>query len=254
MRHAAAALCRSRNSRRWSTRWPTIRLAASSSDLLREDHPIYDQRGAATVVRIRGWILLALAAPGHRRVAPLRARRARCRPDPYLVAAAARALRSYPRPTPARAVRDARLRNIRYQTSRPFEHYGEYATRRRPNSGARARDAGLARPARARHSPRARALRARSRRPLRSCVVDVDRADRRDRRNGHTESAPPDCCGRRRGPPRLGPPRGPSWPEPIEPTLFEIRTASRPFDDFFRGIPPSWCSSTRAATTRRSVR
>jgi hypothetical protein len=31
------------------------------TDLLREDHPFYDQRGAATIVEMRGWVLLALA-------------------------------------------------------------------------------------------------------------------------------------------------------------------------------------------------
>ena len=29
--------------------------------LLREDHPHYRQRGAATIVRMRGWVLLAIA-------------------------------------------------------------------------------------------------------------------------------------------------------------------------------------------------
>jgi protein SCO1/2 len=65
--------------------------------LLREDHPFYEQRSAAAVVRLRGWILLALARAGitddtlHFVLEEL---------DnglhPYLVAAAARALRSYP--------------------------------------------------------------------------------------------------------------------------------------------------------------
>ena len=31
------------------------------TDLLREDHPIYDGRGTATIVRMRGWVLLAFA-------------------------------------------------------------------------------------------------------------------------------------------------------------------------------------------------
>lgn len=30
-------------------------------ELLAEDHPLYDQRGAATVVRMRGWVLVALS-------------------------------------------------------------------------------------------------------------------------------------------------------------------------------------------------
>jgi len=34
------------------------------TELLREDHPLYDQRGTAATVRMRGWILLALARVG----------------------------------------------------------------------------------------------------------------------------------------------------------------------------------------------
>src|SRR3979490_653969 len=34
------------------------------TDLLRENHPVYDQRGAAAVVRMRGWLLVALARAG----------------------------------------------------------------------------------------------------------------------------------------------------------------------------------------------
>ena len=50
------------------------------TDLLREDHPLYDQRGTATIVRMRGWVLLALARVGRvGRRAPLRARRTRHR-------------------------------------------------------------------------------------------------------------------------------------------------------------------------------
>ena len=37
---------------------PTRR--AELTDLLREDHPVYDQRSAAAIVRMRGWILVAL--------------------------------------------------------------------------------------------------------------------------------------------------------------------------------------------------
>ena len=38
--------------------------ATQLAGLLRENHPIYDGRGTATVVRMRGWILLALARAG----------------------------------------------------------------------------------------------------------------------------------------------------------------------------------------------
>ena len=40
------------------------------TDLLREDHPCYDQRGTATTVRMRGWVLLALARGQVSDVAP----------------------------------------------------------------------------------------------------------------------------------------------------------------------------------------
>ena len=34
------------------------------SELLREAHPLYNERGAAATVRMRGWVLLALARVG----------------------------------------------------------------------------------------------------------------------------------------------------------------------------------------------
>src|SRR5918998_145998 len=74
------------------------------ADLLREDHPYYNERGAATVVQMRGWVLLGLARAGvsdDTLVFILEELDAGV--DPYLVAAAACALRSYPRPNPALA-------------------------------------------------------------------------------------------------------------------------------------------------------
>src|SRR5881394_3020859 len=72
------------------------------TDLLRENHPVYQQRGAATIVRMRGWVLLAIA----RATLPDTAlifviEELDTGTDGYLVAAAARALRSYPRPAEA---------------------------------------------------------------------------------------------------------------------------------------------------------
>src|SRR5262245_50920351 len=67
------------------------------TQLLHEDCPIYDQRGAATVVRMRGWILHTLATLGlsdDELIFVLEELDTGI--DPYLVAAAARALRSYP--------------------------------------------------------------------------------------------------------------------------------------------------------------
>lgn len=98
--------------------------------LLREDHPVYDQRGTATIVRMRGWVLLALAHTGVSDAALLFVvEELDAGVDAYLVAAAARALRSYPSPTPALAPFVTRaLNQIRYRDEPvSFESYGEYA-------------------------------------------------------------------------------------------------------------------------------
>ncbi len=98
--------------------------------LLREDHPVYDQRGAATVVRMRGWVLLALARAGLPDAALLYVlEELDAGVDVYLVAAAAHALRSYREPDAAFAPFLTRaLGNIRYHDEPvSFEGYGEYA-------------------------------------------------------------------------------------------------------------------------------
>lgn len=100
------------------------------TELLREDHPLYDQRGTATTIQMRGWVLLALARSGvsdDELIFVLEELDTGV--DAYLVAAAARALRSYPRPTAALAPFAMRaLTNIRYRDDPvSFENYGEYA-------------------------------------------------------------------------------------------------------------------------------
>lgn len=100
------------------------------TDLLREDHPSYGQRGTATIVRMRGWVLLAIARAGVSDAALIFVlEELDTGTDPYLVAAAARALRSYSRPNPALAPFVMRaLTNIRYRDELvSFEAYGEYA-------------------------------------------------------------------------------------------------------------------------------
>lgn len=100
------------------------------TDLLREDHPLYDQRGAATVVEMRGWILLALGRAGVSDDSLLFVlEELDAGTDPYLVAAAAYALRSYPRPNPSLAPFVMRaITQIRYRDDPvSFEDYGEYA-------------------------------------------------------------------------------------------------------------------------------
>src|SRR6266403_2664102 len=100
------------------------------TELLREGHPFYDERGAATIVRMRGWVLLALAradVPDAALIFILEELDTGV--DAYLVAAAARALRSYPRPTETLAPFVMRaLTNIRYRNEPvSFENYGDYA-------------------------------------------------------------------------------------------------------------------------------
>jgi protein SCO1/2 len=99
--------------------------------LLREDHPVYDQRSAAAIVRMRGWILIALTRVGLTDATLLFVlEELDTGRDAYLVAAAARALRSYPKPIAAfaRFVMRA-ITNIRYHDEHvAFKHYGEYAT------------------------------------------------------------------------------------------------------------------------------
>src|SRR5512132_2588081 len=86
-------------------------------ELLREDHPLYDGRGAAATVRMRGWVLLALTRVGVSDAALLFVlEELDTGADAYLVAAAARALRCYPRPTEGFAPFIMRaITNIRYR-------------------------------------------------------------------------------------------------------------------------------------------
>jgi len=99
------------------------------TELLHEDHPLYDQRGAAAIVRMRGWVLLALARIGVTDAALLFVlEELDAGVDAYLVAAAARALRSYPEPTATFVPFVMRaLANIRYHDDPvSFDNYGEY--------------------------------------------------------------------------------------------------------------------------------
>jgi protein SCO1 len=100
------------------------------TELLREDHPLYDQRSAAAAVRMRGWVLLALARTGVSDASLIYVlEELDAGTDAYLVAAAAHALRSYPNPNAALAPFVTRaLTSIRYHDEPlTFEGYGEYA-------------------------------------------------------------------------------------------------------------------------------
>jgi protein SCO1/2 len=172
------------------------------TDLLREDHPLYDQRGAATVVRMRGWVLLAMARGGLSDAALIFVlEELDTGVDAYLVAAAARALRSYPRPTPALAPFVMRaLTNIRYRDEPvSFETYGEYAVSTTDTTAVRELFAALAwlGPHARGLLPELESLRASSGFP-RKLRIDVDRAlqairstDQADGAGAHACCAPP---------------------------------------------------------------
>ena len=216
------------------------------TDLLRESHPIYDQRGTAATVRMRGWILLALA-----RVAPSDAQllfvleELDTGADAYLVAAAARALRSYPRPEAAFAPFVMRaINNIRYRDEPvAFSAYGEYAVAATGTSPVRELLATLAW-----LGPHARgvlaeveALRAQRGRLSKQVLLDLDRTVDVIRGGSGGDHAQVDSCctlpsglraalswarGARRG------------AESIEATVFEDHEgASITFQDLFRGHP-----------------
>jgi protein SCO1/2 len=74
------------------------------TDLLREDHPVYEQRGTAATIRMRGWVLLAfqhLGLPGPALIYVLE--ELDNGRDAYLIAAAAHALRGSTTASPAMA-------------------------------------------------------------------------------------------------------------------------------------------------------
>lgn len=98
-------------------------------DLLREDNPFYNDRGGAEIVRMRGWVLLALARTGlSDRDLPFVLEELDAGTDTYLVGAAARALISYPHPDASFVPFVLRaLANTRDEAL-SFEAYGEYAT------------------------------------------------------------------------------------------------------------------------------
>ena len=101
-----------------------------SIDLLREDHPVYEQRGTATVARMRGWVLLALAGTRLPEAAlPFILEELDTGVDAYLVAASAFALRSYAEPSSAFAPFVVRaISSIRYRDERvSLETYGGFA-------------------------------------------------------------------------------------------------------------------------------
>jgi protein SCO1/2 len=216
------------------------------TDLLREDHPLYDQRGTATTVRMRGWVLLAFARIGLSDAALLFVlEELDTGVDAYLVAAAARALRSYPRPTAAFAPFAMRaLTNIRYHDEPvSFESYGEYAVSTTGSSPVRELLTTLAwlGPHAREFVPEIELLRAPGGGLSKKLQIDVDRAVEAIRDGGQVNEIETDACCTLPG--GLGGTF--SWAlssrrdtQPIESTVFEDQAGeSITFKEFFRGHP-----------------
>ena len=220
---------------------------AQLTDLLREDNPLYDGRGTATIVRMRGWVLLALS----RTVVSDDAlvfvlEELDTGVDAYLVAAAARALRSYPRPTEALAPFVMRaIKTIRYRDEPiSFGGYGEYAVTQTDTSAVRellTTLAWLGPHARA-VLPEVELLRAEGRGLPGKLRIDLERALHAIRSPiTDNQAAEPSCCG--------SIPDGvksmSSWPPNIRRSSERIASialqdhsgALTAFRDFFRGRP-----------------
>lgn len=108
---------------------------AALMELLREACPAYGGRGATAVSRMRGWVLLTLAQIGIDDDAlPFVLEEFDAGHDPYLIAAAARAMRSYPRPTESlapfvlRAINNVRFNDLPVSLDRYGEDYDSDAT------------------------------------------------------------------------------------------------------------------------------
>src|SRR5258707_1210163 len=216
------------------------------NELLREDHPLYDERGAATVVQMRGWALLALSRMGVSNTALLFVlEELDTGTDAYLVAAAARAIRSYPKPNATlapfvmRALNHARYNDLPVS----FENYGEYAVSSTGTSSVRellTTLAWLGSHARG-VLPELRSLRSRPAGLSRKALLDLDRAiDAIGGSDQIAELDPEACCTLPSGLSNTL-----SWAvgsrrscEPIERTVFEDHEgAPITFGEFFRGHP-----------------
>ena len=217
------------------------------TDLLREDHPLYDERGAATIVRMRGWVLLAIARAGvSDRALIFVLEELDTGVDAYLVAAAARALRSYPRPNAALAPFVMRaLASIRYRDEPvSFENYGEYpvsSTGTSPVHELLVTLAWLGPHARG-VLPELEALRAQSGGLARKFRIDVDRAVQAIRgANQADEPGAHSCCGT----PPSAVRSTSSWAvdsrrdsEPVESIVLEDHKGELiSFMEFFKGQP-----------------
>jgi protein SCO1/2 len=214
--------------------------------LLHEDHAIYDQRGTATIVRMRGWILLALARVGLSDNALLFVlEELDTGHNGYLVAAAARALRSYPSPRAAFAPFVVRaLGNMRYQDEAvDLDEYGAYATSVTATTPVRELLATMVwlGPHGREALPQLEAFRTTGRGVSRTLLDELERAvDAVQRAPAQVDSAPLECCTLRIG---LG--SVSSWPfgtransDSVQSIVFEDQDGSSvTYSDFFCGQP-----------------
>lgn len=215
------------------------------TELLREDNQCYDRRGAATTIRMRGWVLLALGRVGISDAALLFVlEELDTGVDAYLVAAAARALRSYPDPHPSFAPFVMRsLTNIRYHDEIvSFEKYGDYAVSNAGTSAVRELLATLTwlGPSARGVLPDVELLRGQQGGLPKKFHVEIDQAVRTIREHDQCERSQDTCCKLPNG---IGSmlswrPSSRGRTEPIEETLFEDQDGSSlTFKEFFSGQP-----------------
>jgi protein SCO1 len=208
-------------------------------DLLCEEHALYRDRSATTIARMRGWVLLAIERAGVSDAAlAFVLEELDTGTDPYLVAAAARALRAYPRPgaTLVPFVLGA-LANIRYRDEPlSFEAYGAYAVSVTGTSAVRELLSTLAwlGPHAASAIPSLEALSGPGGLPAK-LRGDVQRALQAIRDAGHpaAEAGTVSCCGARASAPKPG--RGATTTDSV---LLEDHAGDKiGFYGFFRGQP-----------------
>ena len=211
------------------------------AELLREDHPCYDQRGSAAIVRMRGWVLRSLAGRLTDAALVFVLEEIETGADPYLVAAAARALRSYPHTRPAFASCLIRsVNNIRYRNELvTFDAYGEYADSSNGTTPLQELFSTLAwlGPSAREALPELEALRAQPGNLHRRLKADLDHVIAAIRSNESEQQQSDSCCEFPRALhilswlPRLRPSS-----EPIDDVVFEDHNGeAMTFAEFFRG-------------------
>ncbi len=208
-------------------------------DLLCEEHALYRDRSTTTIARMRGWVLLAIERAGVSDTAlAFVLEELDTGTDPYLVAAAARALRSYPRPGAALVpfVLGA-LGNIRYRDEPLcFDAYGAYAVSATGTSAVRELLSTLTwlGPHASSAIPSLEALSGPGGLPAK-LKGDVQRALQAIRDAGHPagEATTVSCCGARAPAPKTG-----RDATSIDSVLFEDHAGDRiGFRAFFGGQP-----------------